>query len=646
MQSGKTGTALYYAFRMFALGSCEKIFVISGNRDTALHKQWMDNVIKHFTGFMEENTEDSPSMHFQLLQRIYELKDMNILKMVLAEKIKVCFGQHLEKVKSDDLSNSVIIWDESHYGQTKDQSLFNFFSRVGIYKAIKGRNQSLESANIHILSVSATPAAELSSVFYDKDPQDKTIFQLDAGNGYKGIREFHSQNLIKKSIPILKDNESKVKDMLSKYIGQKKYMIIRAQNTRNVNTEQILTDICRDLGIQFKVYDAAHQEMLDDLDNEPTGFTVVQIKGMLRMGKELNKAHICAVAETSQSINTDTCLQGLPGRCCGYHNKNIDIYVPKCFLQVGVPEYINFLEHGTGLSKCMMIQGKRTIVRNEDGRFPIVPIHMRGLDLQIPANKTEARDHAPDVMRSLLENSSLDGKNDPVQMAEVREFIQACLDDDTLLNDHLSTYLITGSNWETQYYDVQKKHKNNVPRKHNNSKTIGICYVACDINRSGDHPQEDAVLDLYKKGDIWVFAYTDTKDPEYQFGPAFFEPNPKTIFMDQSDREFPCGTTGQIATMSDEVTVNPKKFSEELHEMIANSLREGGPRYARSITSNGVNPRLLISKEHYKKADDFSEKDNSYLDIITEMQEKFGIKIQSKRVKGKDGYWAVKEITW
>ena len=43
--------------------------------------------------------------------------------------------------------------------------------------------------------------------------------------------------------------------------------------------------------------------------------------------------------------------------------------------------------------------------------------------------RCEARDHASDVLRVLLENPSLDGENDPVQMEEVRRLIELGLED-------------------------------------------------------------------------------------------------------------------------------------------------------------------------------------------------------------------------
>ena len=624
MQSGKTGTALYYAFQMLKVVRCQRIIIMTGNRDTALKKQWMDNVDSHLEEFAPMS------------------KDFNEMK----KKVSVYFGQDLEKVDSAEIEDIIIIWDESHYGQTKDQTLFNFFSRMGIYSSIKGQSASLEEKNIFILSVSATPVAEISSIHYDETPQDKTIFQLPAGDGYRGMREYHSTGLIKLAPRVLPDNKPKLTRWFSQYIGRNKYMVIRAQNSKKVNSESILREVCEELGVPYFLYDGEHKDILEKFDIAPESFTVIHIKGMLRMGKELPKDHICALAETAQEINTDTCLQGLPGRGCGYHAEDIDIYVPKCFLETGLREYINFLEHGTGLSKCMMIKGKRKIMRTEEGRTPTIPIHIRGYDLQIPGSSKEARDHASDVLKVLLDNPSLDEGNDPVQMAEVRHLIEAALGDISLLEDKefLTPYLITKSDWQQQYFDVQKKNKANVPRKHNTESPLGICYVTCDVESPPDSPASE--LDLYKEGDIWLFFNTENRNPNFQFGPSFFEPNPKTIFMDKSEMDFEEGSTSQMATMSELVTTEPDRFSRELSEMIGNSLRDEGPKYSRCISSNGQNPKLLISKEHFKIGSHFEEKINKFTEIISIMEREFSINIKYGRVRPKEGYWSIREISW
>jgi hypothetical protein len=59
---------------------------------------------------------------------------------------------------------------------------------------------------------------------------------------------------------------------------------------------------------------------------KPTKRTLILINGFLRMGKVLPKEHVFAVIDTSDKSNTDTLLQGLLGRICGYYSKRIYYY--------------------------------------------------------------------------------------------------------------------------------------------------------------------------------------------------------------------------------------------------------------------------------------------------------------------------------
>ena len=96
------------------------------------------------------------------------------------------------------------------------------------------------------------------------------------------------------------------------------------------------------------------------------------------MGDELPKENICAVFESSSEIKTDTALQGLLGRCCGYHKKDIDIFVPPKFINTGLKEYIESIENSgaTGLSNCMNVGMRKKESKRGKLGFPIVPIHM------------------------------------------------------------------------------------------------------------------------------------------------------------------------------------------------------------------------------------------------------------------------------
>ena len=111
-------------------------------------------------------------------------------------------------------------------------------------------------------------------------------------------------------------------------------MIFRAVTQK----ASIIQEVCKALNIPYLFYDQEHNKRFDNI--KPKEFTCVLIKSKLRVGKELNKDHICAVFETSITINTDTLLQGLFGRVCGYNiTNNIDIYIPTKNIEAIINEF-------------------------------------------------------------------------------------------------------------------------------------------------------------------------------------------------------------------------------------------------------------------------------------------------------------------
>ena len=123
MQSGKTSTYFDVAIDAIKNGIVKKIVIFSGNRETMLRKQTMDSVSKN-----------------ELLKDVTE----------------VVWGPELKKYNPDIFTNTLYIWDESHYGQSDEQEVDNFCSKCGICPLGLDSFQS-----VYYLSVSATPFSEV-----------------------------------------------------------------------------------------------------------------------------------------------------------------------------------------------------------------------------------------------------------------------------------------------------------------------------------------------------------------------------------------------------------------------------------------------------------------------------------------------------
>ena len=135
--------------------------------------------------------------------------------------------------------------------------------------------------------------------------------------------------------------QTKLTDILSdQFAGVKnKYGIVRVLGDSKM---QEAIRIATECGWDCKTFDSVVTDIdsMNDLDTAPIKNTVIFIRGMCRMGKVVPKQHVVFVMETASKSNTDTLLQGLLGRMCGYAVDN-EIFI-----------YINdvILSKNTGLS--------------------------------------------------------------------------------------------------------------------------------------------------------------------------------------------------------------------------------------------------------------------------------------------------------
>jgi hypothetical protein len=317
MQSGKTGCGLYTAFKMIQNKTIQNCFIISGMSDTSIKSQWQNEIRTLRKSYLELFGNNS-----QKLSDIFNKLSKNVY-----------FNRNLEHISDiSEITNSLIIIDEIHYGSTADGSLHRFLFNFGFQDILQGQECSiLTEHNIHILSITATRANE-DNIFNNEE--NETVHEhwgrvyMEPGNSYKSIIDYYEQNLIHSNIKLESETEPKLLEILQKYQSQSKYFIIRAVGKQRDYLIQFL--------IQYNIkkihFDAETTSRTPFYNIEPTEFTVVIIRGKLRLGNQLNKTYICGVFESSCKMNNDTLLQALPGRVCGYNiPHDINIYVPSTF---------------------------------------------------------------------------------------------------------------------------------------------------------------------------------------------------------------------------------------------------------------------------------------------------------------------------
>jgi hypothetical protein len=346
MQMGKSGAYWYAICKILSEGlyGIKNVLVISGNREKELRAQVIKDKTAYCNAMSKKICEKMPTQNETTLCRLFNNKTKVIWGQDLLEK-------NLKKGKMEDekrvRDNTLIVWDESHYAQSKGNGPHSWFKENNLEGILKGDMEESEKRNIRLLTVSATPFSELmiNSVVnsdvgrVEGKLEGTTMVRLEAGSQYRGVGWYLNSGRVYESFEIKSESSvNKVIELLEKYKNRKKYAIIRVSKN---GYESIVRKACKEVGMACEVLNSTtvnRDFSMETLKMEPLASTVVLITGMLRMGKVLPKEHISMVFEASvSSINsnakkTDTGLQGLFGRVCGYVDENsngydIDVYV-------------------------------------------------------------------------------------------------------------------------------------------------------------------------------------------------------------------------------------------------------------------------------------------------------------------------------
>jgi hypothetical protein len=305
MQMGKSGTYWHVAFEAIRLHGIERVYVISGNRETELREQ------------VVRDAKDYTRSYGKQYRR----------------NIRILWGGALFSKKGSVTvpNNSLIVWDEAHYAQSTNNAPYKFFKHNGMHNVLNGSEDgaTMLERNIRLLTVSATPFSELSSSML-KLYEGHEIVRLEPSESYIGVAHYLRRELIHESFHIDESHEGALESFLSSYESERRYLILRVNNTRDKTAT--IQKVCDRVGVRCEVFNGKVQTIaIEELKNKPDRTTVLVISGMLRMGKVLPKEHIAVVFEEPTKNNTrqsDTGLQGLLGRVCGHvKDTSVDIHV-------------------------------------------------------------------------------------------------------------------------------------------------------------------------------------------------------------------------------------------------------------------------------------------------------------------------------
>lgn len=355
MQSGKTDTFLLSAFEFLRYDMVNQVIIFSGNSDLELKTQ-TKNSINDF-GFKYSN----------YLQTYTEMDQIESQTMFynLKSKIKVVWSGDI-KSSSNEYSNTLFIWEESHYAQSIEMLPYNFIKSINLSRSGE-IGKYIEKRN-YFISVSATPFSEIANIILQN--QEKKIVYLIPSNNYKGIKYFLDNNMI---IP----HENTPNDLMNAIqttqnripLNKHIYGIIRCFG----KYEKQFIEVANTCGWEVQYYNLELKNIINKdigLHSEPLQNTLIFIKGALRMGKQVCKDHIGFVFETSENPNTDTILQALLGRMCSFTDvRHIRIYL-----------HLNVLGSGE-LEKYMCL------IQNLEEDKPLTILPIKGMNIKFNGNK-------------------------------------------------------------------------------------------------------------------------------------------------------------------------------------------------------------------------------------------------------------------
>lgn len=592
MQSGKTETFLLIACEMLKRDKVTNVVIFSGNPEIELKEQLESRVsgadnsfwLKYETLCTKElvNNLHVLEMHYAEAKQLnlhtenieHELEQMhNKINEKCAElrrfkyKIEIVWGAELPKYRVEN-TNTLFIWEEAHYAQSTNQRPDAFLRRTGI--PANGDNGRLEQKNNYVLTVSATPFSEISDNVHFC--QNKKIIKMKPGEGYNSVADIkRAENIIgfedvSKTLAktILHMNETSTK---------KCYAIIR---TMAKHREDII-NLCEKndwLCVRYDSVVAGNDAVIgknawDGMNQgkEPEKHTIILICGMCRMGKTLNKTHLAFVMETSNTSNTDTVLQGLLGRVCGYGVYSVKVFLHDDIVQSGeIDTYIELWENDSGIvipQKAMNVKKERA----KRHRNPIIPLKM-----DVPENTYgiigKCREFTINYVLEAFQTDKIVNKNDAEIYDETVEKyaynMESC-QKNIKLHWHNENYKIFNN---SKLDEIRNAHDENIAK--------------CFGSAAGSKEFETHLW--IGETEIYITAYTSRESSQSLSQPAVPKTTLNEIFAHETeDGETVVGNGGLTIQLKPETAYDVNAMKTGLDHLISVAMANSTDR---KITSN------------------------------------------------------------
>tara|TARA_Y100000389_G_scaffold204838_1_gene260054 strand:+ start:921 stop:2195 length:1275 start_codon:yes stop_codon:yes gene_type:complete len=286
-QSGKTGSMISIARNFNNSNSMRvdhnNIFVFTGHSS----KEWTEQTKERFP----------PSMRHNIFHR-------NNLK------------SFIERVK--DLTNILIIFDESHIANKFGQTLYSLYFQLGFFNI-----SSLYKRNIKIVHFTATPNSILPHIDLWQD--SFRVKYMDVPDSYISFQHYLTNQQIFEVKHLLGCHDN-IKHLLTHIDTSDPFFHIIRTHRGHLHRE-LIHDFKRSFsGFDFEFISEPHfhsttgKEISTLFISKPNKHTFVFIVDKLRCAKSIYTQNIQLLYDRFVSNPShDSIMQGLLGRCTGYH---------------------------------------------------------------------------------------------------------------------------------------------------------------------------------------------------------------------------------------------------------------------------------------------------------------------------------------
>jgi len=404
MQSGKTETYLLVACKMLIASKVDQVIIFSGTSELCLKKQLEDTLSGKIGVFYKKLANFYSS---EMSVSIEEAtRDVERFKhQVVDKKIHILWGVELNKYRGPN-EKTLFIWEEAHYAQTEGQKPDRFLQRLRI--PADGNSHALKERNNFMITISATPFSELVDLIRNK--QTKQVCYMEPGEGYNSVKRIKESGHLHTFNTI----EEGLERALTKAGSKSCYGIVRVCGSKK---EEKVAQICAKKGWEVVFFDSLKEgevklrgeqvweEMIHSV--QPTHQIVIVIHEKCRMGHNLSKSYLSFVMETSVKPDTDTILQGLLGRVCGYPESrtaedniyNVDVYLSckSAAINGDIDLYVEMIEtQHDGQIEVVPGRGRNLIAHAHNEFQPISPFKL--------TRDESVSDRKPSIIRFIVES--------------------------------------------------------------------------------------------------------------------------------------------------------------------------------------------------------------------------------------------------